>query len=179
MVMAICDVSCWWSTPTGSYCDTLKPHNRTGVKSKLIKSESRKGYYVFDYTIQPDRQPERHLVVRAWVGFVWRGALCSMLYAQAESQADRIWSSPGSAPPLDTVNAVIGSSKSHLTASICNVHTHTTDHLRARARRGARHLHDELPLKPIRGAGARLLQDHQLLQDRQHLNQSLVGSMRG
>lgn len=45
-----------------------------GVKSQLIKSESRKGYYIFDYVIQPDRQPERHLVVR---GHTWRVWSCS------------------------------------------------------------------------------------------------------
>lgn len=106
------------------------------MKSKLLKSESRKGYYVFDYTIQPDRQPERHLVVRG----------------RPDRDASRR-------------NRVV-------TDSISSTHTHiqpSTDHLRAGTWGGLGDLHHLVPLGPVRGAGARLHQDHQLLQDRQHL----------
>ena len=54
------------------------------MKSQLLKSESRKGYYMFDYVIQPDRQPERHLVVR---GHTWA---CVVFVLQ---QFEREWRS--------------------------------------------------------------------------------------
>lgn len=39
---------------------TIVPKGR-GVESKLLKYEGRKGAYYYDYVIQPDGQPKRHL----------------------------------------------------------------------------------------------------------------------
>ena len=33
------------------------------METKLLKAETRKAGYYFDYLIQPDRQPKRHLLV--------------------------------------------------------------------------------------------------------------------
>ena len=33
-----------------------------GVESKLITAESRKGYFYYDYVVQPEGQPKRHLL---------------------------------------------------------------------------------------------------------------------
>jgi hypothetical protein len=44
---------------------TIVPKGR-GVNSKLLAYETRKDQgYFYEYTLEPDRQPKRHLQVRA------------------------------------------------------------------------------------------------------------------
>lgn len=46
---------CWLSPPPWFGVDE-------GVESRLYTAESRKGYFYYDYEVQPNGQPKRHLL---------------------------------------------------------------------------------------------------------------------